>query len=118
MDAIYPTGPSGLLVFIVVTVMLAGAAAQATGRAVASQWKPLWQLVFYIGLLTLACRFLHYALFAQPFLDPRNVAIDFIVLLVIAIIGFRIARTRQMTQQYPWMYEARGPLTWAKRPLE
>ncbi|MEL7049512.1 MAG: DUF6867 family protein [Pseudomonadota bacterium] len=116
MDAIYPTGPSGLLVFLFVTVALGGAAAFATGRAVASQWKPLTQLVLYTALLTLAARFLHYALFKQPFLDPRNLVIDFTVLLLIALMGHRLARVRQMTNQYPWKFKANGPFNWSTRP--
>lgn len=115
MEMIYPTGPSGLAVFVFVTLMLAGAAAFATGRAVASKWQPLWQLVVFVGLLTLACRFLHYALFHQPFLDLRNVAVDFVVLLVIALAGFRLARQRQMVGQYPWLFEASGPMSWRRR---
>lgn len=115
MEAIYPTGPSGLAVFIFVTLVLAGAAAFATGRAVASKWQPLWQLAVYVGLITLACRFLHYALFKQPFLDLRNVAIDFAVLLAIALVGFRIARRRQMVGQYPWLFEGAGPMLWRPR---
>ncbi|MEO1282218.1 MAG: DUF6867 family protein [Pseudomonadota bacterium] len=115
MDAIYPTGPSGLAVFLLVTVLLAGAAAFATGRAIASQWKPVIQLVAYTFLLAMVARFLHYALFKQPFLDPRNVAVDFAVLLFIALIGFRVARSRQMVRQYPWIFKTNGPLSWLER---
>lgn len=114
-DAIYPTGPNGIWVFLIVTVGLAGAASQATGRAVAHKWAPYWQLVVYVALLTFAARFLHATLFAQPFLDPRNVIVDFVVLLLIATVGFRVARTRQMARQYPWLYEARSPFYWAQR---
>lgn len=115
MDAIYPTGPAGLAVFVFVTVVLAGAAAFATGRAIALKWGALWHLAFYIALLTFACRFLHYALFRQPFLDPRNVAIDFAVLIAIAFLGFRLARRRQMIGQYPWLFEGAGPMSWRRR---
>ncbi|MEM1371044.1 MAG: DUF6867 family protein [Pseudomonadota bacterium] len=115
LSAIYPTGPSGLAVFLTVTVVIAGAAAFATGRAVARQWKPLGLLAFYVLLLTGACRFLHYALFAQPFLDLRNVVIDFAVLLAIALIGYRFARHRQITEQYPWLFTRSGLLGWKQR---
>ncbi|MEO1205666.1 MAG: DUF6867 family protein [Pseudomonadota bacterium] len=114
-DVIYPTGPSGLAVFILVTVLIAGAAAFATGRAIARQWKPMLQLVAYTFLLALVARFLQFALFNQPFLDPRNVGVDFVVLLIIALIGFRMARTRQMAGQYPWKFKAKGPVTWTER---
>jgi hypothetical protein len=39
---------SSAWLFLLVTVIMGGAAAWQTGRAVASVWKPRWQLVFYM----------------------------------------------------------------------
>jgi len=115
MDQFYPTGPNGLAVFLFVTVALAGAAAWATGRAVAMTWKPYWQLALYVILLTLAARFLHYALFKQPFLTVQNVIVDFLVLLVISLVGHRLYRAFQMTRQYPWLYRQTHPFGWSAK---
>jgi len=32
--------------------------------------------------------------------------------LLAAALGYRLTRTRQMVEQYPWAYERRGPLWW------
>ncbi len=112
MDAFYPTGPNGLWVFILVTLSLGGAASWATGRALAMGWESIFKLFLYMGLMTFAVRFIHYALFHQPFLDPRNVIIDYIILVAIAAFGFRQHRAFQMVTQYPWLFGSAGPLNW------
>lgn len=115
MDTIYPTGPNGLAVFALVTLVLGGAASWATGRAIAITWKPLWQLVLYSGLMTFAVRFIHYALFHQPFLTPGSVIIDYLVLLAIAFAGYRMMRAWQMQTQYPWVYSQTSPVSWQRK---
>lgn len=116
MEVIYPTtGANGLWVFVLVTLVIGGAAALATGRAVAATWRPAWTVVPYAVMLTLAVRFLQYALFRQPFLAPGNLAVDALVLLALALTGYRIARARQMTRQYPWVFERAGPFSWRRR---
>ncbi len=115
MDWLYPSSGNGLAVFLFVTVVLGGAAARATGRATALTWRPLWQLFGGIALLTLVVRFLHYALFHEPFLTAGNVAVDFTVLITFALVGYRMARARQMANQYPWAYEANGVFGWGRR---
>lgn len=115
METLYPTGPSGLAVFLFVTVVLGGAASWATGRAVALTWKPFWQLALYMALLTFAVRFIHYALFHQPFLTAANVAVDYLVLLAIALTSFRAKRAAQMETQYPWAYVQAFPLGWRSK---
>jgi len=115
MDAIYPAGPYGIIVFVFATLLLGGAASWATGRGVALTWKPLWQLIFYMGLMTIAVRFIHYALFHEPFLTPQNVAVDFLVLSAVAWLGYRQTRSRQLQAQYPWLYERTGLVSWQRR---
>ena len=112
MDTLYPTGPNGIWVFILVTLLIGGAAAWATGRALAIGWESILKLALYMALMTFAVRFMHYALFDQPFLNPLNVVIDYVVLLAIAAFGFRHQRTNQMSNQYPWLFARAGPLTW------
>lgn len=103
MPAFYEGGPNGLWVFLLVTVILGGAAAWATGRAIASTWKPLWQLAFYLLLLAAAVRFIHYALFAEPLLALANYAVDAVTLIAVGFAGHRATRLRQMARQYGWL---------------
>lgn len=103
MPDIYVTGANGFWIFIVLTVMLGGAAAWATGNALAATWRPLWQLVIYIVLLAAAVRFFHFALFAEPLLAVGNYVVDLAVLLTVAVAGYRLRRAHQMTTQYAWL---------------
>lgn len=113
MGLIYETN---LWVFLLVTVALGGGAAYHTGKAVAVTWRPLFKLVGFIVLLAAAVRFIHYALFNGTLLSIHYYLVDFIVLLAIAWLGYRRTRTNQMTQQYSWIYEKAGPLSWRGRP--
>ena len=100
-----------LFEFVRVTVILGGGAAWLTGRATARTWSPWWQLVFYVALLTIALRFIHFSLFEGTFfLPPRDfavalyyAAVDFIVLMIAATIGRKVTRSRQMARQYGFL---------------
>lgn len=109
------TGNNGLWVFLLFTVVLGGAAAWATGRAISGTWRPFWQVPIYACLLTLAVRFLHFALFGEPLLAPGNVVIDYAVLVAFALAGHRLERMRAMTTQYDWLYQPSGKLGWVTR---
>lgn len=102
-------------VFIGVTVFLCGFAAFMTGQALATTWRPVWQLWLYVLLLGFADRFLTWALFQGGLLSPTGYAIDTVVLLIIALSAFYMTRARQMAAQYPWLYERSGPFTWRER---
>lgn len=115
MELIYPTGPNGLAVFVFVTLVLGGAASWAAGRAVAMVWKPLWQLALYVALMTFAVRFVHYALFHQPFLTVGNVLIDYLALSAIAMLGYRMMRAWQMGTQYPWAFKQTSSVGWQRK---
>lgn len=99
-EAIYDSGPNGLWVFLLVTLAMGGGAAFVSGKSMAETWRPLRQVPFYMLLLAIAVRFLHFALFQEPFASLRNLAVDFVILLGIALVGYRVARTRQMATQY------------------
>jgi hypothetical protein len=113
-----------LIDFLLVTVFLGGGAAWLTGRATARAWKPWWQLVVYIVLLTGAARFIHYSLFhGKFFLPPADfwdalfmAAVDFVILMAAAGLGRQITRARQMGTQYHFLYDRAGPLGWRERP--
>jgi len=115
-DAIYETsGPNGLYVFLLLTVLIGGGAAWRTGQAVAQSWGALWPVIAYTVLIAAAVRFLHYALFAGPLLTLPDFAIDSALLLVIALLGHRLRRARHMIEQYPWLFASAGPLRWRSR---
>jgi hypothetical protein len=91
--------------FVFVTVILAGAAAYMTGRAIARSWLTINNLVLYVILLTAAARFIHFALFDGSLLTIQYFVVDLIVLLAIAYVGMRVARGRQMARQYGFRKE-------------
>lgn len=106
-DWLYDGGPNGVWVFLLVTVVMGGLAAYATGSAIATTWRPRWQLVVYGFLIAAAVRFIHHALFEEPFIAPRSYVVDLVVLIVAAAFGFHLTRRRQMREQYDWL--ASGP---------
>lgn len=100
-----------LFEFIRVTVILGGGAAWLTGRATARTWSHWWKLVLYVTLLTIALRFIHFALFEGTFFLPFSnfgialyfASIDFVVLMAAAAAGRQVTRTRQMARQYGFL---------------
>lgn len=111
----YETGDNGLWIFLLVTVLMGGAAAHAAGSAIASTWRPPWQVFGAALLLTFAVRFFHYALFQEPLLSLSNFIIDYIVVATACAWGYRMMRVRQMVQQYPWAYERAGLFWWRRK---
>lgn len=99
---LYETGPNGLWVFVLVTVVLGGSAAFISGRTIAQTWRPFWHIPLYMLLLAAFVRFFHYALFWEVLLSAQNYLVDFAVLLILAVIGHRLARAQQMKTQYGW----------------
>lgn len=107
MDGIlYAEG--GLISFLIVTVAIGGGMAYAAGGAVADGWKSMAHLVFYTFLLTLADRFLHYALFEGELLSLQHFVIDFLILLAFAWLGFTLRRASQMKRQYGFRTRSDG----------
>ena len=71
MDGIlWADAPYGLFTFVLLTLILGGLGAWATGRAMAQTWRPLAMLALYMVFLTAGVRFLHYALYGEPLLSP------------------------------------------------
>jgi len=101
--------------FFGLTVLLFGAAALASGRALARNWRPLWQAVPYAMLLAAADRFLLYALFEGELVSASGFAIGWAILLAFSLLAYRATRARLMVRQYPWLYEPAGPLSWRER---
>jgi hypothetical protein len=101
--------------FLVMTVVIFGAAALATGRALARNWRPLWHAVLYAALLALGDRFLLFALFHGELLSASGYALAAAILLLLAVIAYRASRAQLMVRQYPWLYEPVGPFSWRER---
>jgi hypothetical protein len=114
-EAIYDSNnDSGFWIFLLLTVVMGGGAAYASGKAIAQTWRPYWHVPLYMLPLAAAVRFCHFALFAEPFLSLRNFAVDFAVALVAASFGFRLLRAGQMARQYDWLFRRHGLLGWRR----
>jgi hypothetical protein len=107
---------SSAWLWIGVTVVLGGWTAWMTGRGIALAWKPAWVAALAALPLTVAVRFIHFALFEGSFLSVRYYLVDLVVVLAIALLGHRYTRTSQMARQYRWMVERTGPLSWREKP--
>ena len=85
-EILWSDSPYGLFTFILITLVLGGAGAWATGRAVAKTWRPIATLAPYMLFLAAAVRFLHYALYGEPLLS--------LPLFISALSGRRRRRAR------------------------
>jgi hypothetical protein len=112
MEAFLGAAPAS---FLGLTLLLFGAAATASGRALARNWRPVWQIVPYALLLAAGDRFLLYALFCGELLSATGYAAAAALLLVLCFAAFRLTLVRLMLRQYPWLYEKAGPLAWRAR---
>lgn len=102
---------TSFLIFLFITVVLGGGAAVLAGRALALHWRPWWHAILYMVLLAVAIRFFHFALFedlAGTLLSLHYYLVDLAILLIAALGGYWITRSRQLVRQYPWLYERRG----------
>jgi hypothetical protein len=104
---------NGLFVFLLLTI-LGGAAAMATGRALAKGWSPLWLILPAMAVLSAAVRFLHFALFQEDLLSIHYYIVTLVVLLAAAWFSYTRMRSQQMATQYSWAYEKAG-LNWRPR---
>jgi len=95
--------PGGFLVFLFLTLILGGAAAMASGAAIARTWRPVLQVPLYMIPLTLTVRFLNYALFQQKLLSVQYLLVTFVILTGLAMLGFYQRRRAQMQRQYGWL---------------
>ena len=95
-----------------VFMLLCMGAAWMTGRSIASDWKPIWNLVLAVLGLGLGARFLHFALYEAQFVSFSRYFVDTLILAIVAYFGYRFTRTNQMTRQYHWLYEKASPFSW------
>ena len=101
-----------VLQFALITVVMGGWTAWRTGKSAAEGWKNYPVLIVYTLLLGVAIRFIHHALFNGTMLTLQYYIVDTIVLLLFAFAGYRYYRTKQMTNNYYWLYEKASPFSW------
>lgn len=123
--------------FLLVTVLLGGAAAFATGRALAATWRPLRLAFASAAVLAAAAGFLHYVLFGESAIPGwrvlvalwslpsaplaslidlagalRHYAVIFVTLAAFAAAGYRLTRVARMVSQYGFCVEKAGFMRW------
>jgi hypothetical protein len=101
--------------FVLVTVILGGAAAWQMGRSIALTWRPFSILFVYTALLCCGVRFIHFALFGGTLISPYFFAVDYVILLAAGAMGWRKQRTDQMSTQYSFAYARSGPISWRRK---
>jgi ABC-type multidrug transport system ATPase subunit len=62
-----------------------------------------------------AIRFIHHAFFHGAMLTHQYYVVDTLVLSLFAMLGYRYYRTRQMTNNYYWLYEKASPFSWKSK---
>jgi hypothetical protein len=102
--------------FIVITCLIGGWAGTMTGRAIASTWRPYCHVLFYMVLLALVVRWVHWALFHGTLASLHYYLVDLVVLGACGTLGYMTVRARQMTTQYRWLYRRSGPFGWTRQP--
>jgi hypothetical protein len=98
-----------------VSIVLFGFAGFLMGQAIAETWRPAWQNVPYGLLLALGNHFIHCALFGGDWLSLSRYLLDAVIIIAIALFAHRVTLARKMVQQYPWLYERGGLLSWRVR---
>jgi predicted permease len=98
--------------FVLITVLMGGGAAYASGKAMAQTWRPFWHVPLYMLVLAAVVRFCHFALFEEPLLSAVDYLVDFAVAFAAGSLGYRLSRARQMAVQYGWLFRRRGPFGW------
>lgn len=111
-ESLFGTTPS---VTVGITLIFMGGCAFMTGQAVAATWRPLWQAVPYALLLGIGDRFVTYALFQGDLFLIAGYILDTLWLFVVLSFSYRVTRARQMTSQYPWLYERAGLMGWRSK---
>jgi hypothetical protein len=101
--------------FLLVTVVMFGAAAWQTGQALAQTWRPYAYVVVYGLMLAAADRLLLVLLFGGSLFALVPYLVAAAVLIGLGTLAFRLTRVRRMVSQYPWIYERDGLLGWRER---
>lgn len=112
MDSLLGTSP---LVFVIFTCVMVGWLAYMMGNALAITWRKMAQVIPYTLLLGAANRFFVFALFKGQLLSLSGYLISTAVLMVIALLSYRMTLATRIVMQYPWQYERSGLFGWKKK---
>ena len=112
MNDLFASPPA---VFLGLTVVLFGGAGYLTGQALAVAWRSMRRVVLYILLLGAVNRFLVFALFEGELLSLHGYLVGTAVIASFVFAGYRITQAGKMVNQYPWLYERKGPFAWRAR---
>ena len=104
-----------LAVFVGLTLVLAGGAVISAGRSVGDNWKPASLVVLAALGITLADRFLIFALFEGKLLSVWGFLFHFAILAALGLLSWQVARVGRMVRQYPWRYERVSPFAYRER---
>lgn len=102
-------------VFLGVTVIFMGGCGFMAGQALASAWRPVWQVFPYSLGLACVARFLGFALFGGTLVSLPGFGLDALVLTTITAASYRLTQARKMAHQYPWLYVRNGLFGWRER---
>jgi hypothetical protein len=102
--------------FILVTIVMGGAAAWQMGRSIAQTWRPFVMIFAYAALLNCAVRFIHFAMFQGTLLSLHYYLVDYAFIAAFTLLGWRKRRAEQMRAQYAFSYDAAGPFGWRRKP--
>lgn len=97
--------------FVLVTLIIGGGMGYMIGRSTAITWSGWGLMAFYVLLLTIAVRFIHFSLFDGTFFLPFDTAsiafhyalVDYVVLFLLAGVGRWRTRSSQMARQYRFL---------------
>ena len=106
---------NALWIFVLVTIGLGGGASALAGRAIATTWRPAWQVVAYGFILGVAVRFIHFSVFNGTLVSLHYYLVDTAVCIAFGLLGFQASRAAQMVTQYRWLMEPAGLLRWRRR---
>jgi len=116
MQGLFFESDTGVRYVIRFLVVLIGFwTAWRSGKAAAEGWSNYPSVVVYTLLLGLVMRFLHHALFDGPMISPMYYVIDTVLLLIFSTAGYRVYRTRQMVNNYYWLYDKTSAFSWKKK---
>ncbi|TXL76792.1 hypothetical protein FHP25_11430 [Vineibacter terrae] len=101
--------------FLLLTLVVFGWAAFATGNGIAARWQSPWWVVIYCTLLAAAERFIDYALAEGELLSPGGFLVSALILIGLGLVAWRLTQARMMIRQYPWLYEPAGPFGWREK---
>ena len=93
MPQLYAEGSFLHVLFL--TFVLGCGCAWAAGRAIALSWRPAWIAAGAMVLMGFALRFLHFALFQEPLLEPVTWLFETACLIAVgaAVLALRPRRT-------------------------